>query len=130
MITRLGFLVVVLSCACGIAIAEDPVRPYVRVAELEIDPAQGEAFAHAIREVGEASVRLEEGCLVLYAVAETLAPDRVRVFEIYRDRAAYDAHLLTPHFRRFRATTDTMVKSRRLIDATAISLATKAGVTP
>jgi quinol monooxygenase YgiN len=57
-------------------------------------------------------------------------PARVRVFEIYRDAAAYQAHLQTPHFEKFRATTDDMVKSRRLIDATAISLATKQGVTP
>ena len=103
---------------------------YVRIAELEIDRAQVDALATAIREIGQASVRSEDGCLVLYAVAEKQDPGRVRVFEIYRDPAAYQAHLLTPHFKKFRATTDAMVTSRRLIDATPISLATKPGVAP
>jgi len=52
------------------------------------------------------------------------------VFEIYRDAAAYEAHLLTPHYKKFRATTDAIVKSRKLIDVKAISLATKPGVMP
>jgi 4-carboxymuconolactone decarboxylase len=102
--------------------------PHVRIAELEIDTAQADAFAAAVREVGQVSVRSEDGCLVLYAVAATDNPGRVRVFEIYRDAAAYQAHLLTPHFRKFRETTDAMVKSRKLMDVTAISLAAKPGM--
>lgn len=117
-------------CIAGVAPAEEARDRYVRVAELEIDPARTEAFATAVREVGQASVLSEDGCLALYAVAEKAAPGRVRVLEIYRDPAAYEAHLLTPHFKRFRAATESMVKSRRLIDATPISLATKPGVTP
>ena len=110
--------------------AEESQDRYVRVAELEIDPARVDAFAAAIREVGQASVRSEDGCLVLYAVAEKRNPARIRVFEVYRDPAAYQAHLQTPHFKKFRATTAVMVKSRRLSDAVPISLATKPGVTP
>lgn len=128
--THLVLLFILFSCCCGVAMADEPQTRYVRVAELEIDPAQASAFASAAREVGHASVRSEDGCLVLYAVAEKDNPSRVRVFEVYRDPAAYQAHLLTPHFKKFRATTEAMVKSRKLIDATAISLATKPGVTP
>ena len=128
--TNLVLLVTLFSCFCGVAMAEALQDRYVRVAELEIDSAQVDAFAAAIREVGQASVRLEDGCLVLYAVADKGNSSRVRVLEIYRDPAAYQAHLLTPHFKKFRATTDAIVKSRKLIDATPISLATKPGVTP
>lgn len=108
---------------------QSPSR-YVRVAELQIDPAHGEAFAAATREVGQASVRLEEGCLMLYAVADKDNPAFVRVFEIYRDSAAYQTHLQTLHFQKFRATTDAMVKSRKLLEAVPVSLAIKQGVTP
>ena len=128
--TRLVPFVAIVLCACGVAMAEDSQGRHVRVAELEIDTAQVEAFTAAIREVGQASVRSEEGCLALYVVAEKQDPGRVRVFEIYRDRAAYEAHLLTPHFKKFRATTDAMVRSRKLIEATPLSLATKPGITP
>jgi len=103
---------------------------YVRVAELQIDPAQLEAFAAATREVGQASVNGEEGCIALYAIADKDNPAFVRVFEIYRDPAAYQAHLQTPHFKKFRDTTNAMVTSRKLMDATPVSLATKPGATP
>lgn len=53
-------------------------------------------------------------------------PARVRVFEIYRDEDAYRTHLQTAHFKKFRATTDEMVKSWKLIDTVPISLAAKA----
>ena len=100
------------------------------LAELELDPRQIDAFTTAVREVGQVSVRAEEGCLALYAVADSDNPSRVHVFEIYRDSAAYQAHLQTPHFQRFRATTNSMVLSRKLLDATPVSIATKPGFTP
>jgi len=53
-------------------------------------------------------------------------PGRVRVFEIYRDADAYKAHIQTPHFKKFRATTDNMRTSRKLVDTVPISLAAKA----
>jgi quinol monooxygenase YgiN len=77
-------------------------------------------------EVTETSVREEPGCLILYAVAEKEAPARIRVFEVYQDEEAYKTHLQTAHFKKFRATTDAMVMSRKLIDAIPLSLAAKA----
>ena len=98
---------------------------YVRIAELEIDPAQLEAFNSAVKESIETSVQVEPGVLVLYAVAEKDHPARVRVFEVYTDVGAYKAHLETSHFRKFRAVTEKMVVSRKLIDAMPILLAAK-----
>ena len=117
---------VLTSFLCGRALTAETHDPYVRIAELEVDPAQLESFKAATREVGQTSVRVEPGCLVLYAVSEKEKPGRVRVFEIYRDEDAYKVHLQTPHFKKFRATTDNMVKSRKLIDTVPISLAAKA----
>ena len=98
---------------------------YVRIAELEIDPAQLENFKAAIRESVETSVRVEPGVLVLYAVAEKENPTRFRVFEIYTDAEAYKTHLETPHFRKFRATTENMVKSRKLFVAVPVAMGAK-----
>ncbi|MEP6839604.1 MAG: putative quinol monooxygenase [Bradyrhizobium sp.] len=100
---------------------------YVRIAELKIDPAQLDAFKSAITEGIEAAVRVEPGVIALHAVSEKDDPARIRVFEIYTDEAAYKAHLETPHFRKFRAATESMVRSRRLIDAVPIVLGAKAG---
>jgi quinol monooxygenase YgiN len=126
---KLLLLGVLLALLTGVTMAQAPSR-YVRVAELQIDPVQAEAFAAATREVGQASVRLEEGCIALYAVADKDNPNFVRVFEIYRDPTAYQAHLQTPHFRKFRDATNAMVISRKLMDAAPVSLATKPGATP
>jgi quinol monooxygenase YgiN len=98
---------------------------HVRLAELEIDPAQLEAFKAAVTEGVEAAVHSEPGVLALYAVSEKDNPNRVRVFEMYTDAAAYAAHLETPHFKKFRTTTDKMVLSRKLHDAVPIVLGAK-----
>jgi quinol monooxygenase YgiN len=99
---------------------------YVRLAELEIDPVRLASFNAAIREQIETAVGVEPGVLALYAVSEKDDPAHVRVFEIYADEDAYNTHLLTPHFRRFRATTENMVRSRKLLDAVPIMLGAKA----
>jgi len=123
-------LAVVIALCSGATMGQTASTRFVRIAELQIDPAQLDAFAVAAREIGQASVNLEEGCIALYAVADKDNPAFVRVFEIYRDPAAYQAHLQTPHFRKFRDTTNAMVTSRKLMDATPLSLATKPGATP
>lgn len=106
--------------------AAEASRPYVRMAELAIDPAQLDAFTAAIKEVQSVSVSTEPGCLVLYAVADNQNPAEIKVFEIYQDVDAYRAHVQTPHFQKFRAVTDNMVKSRTLMDMIPVSLAAKA----
>jgi len=99
---------------------------YVRIAELEIDPAHLDAFSAAIAEQIETAVRVEPGVLALHAVCEKENPARVRVFEIYVDEDAYKIHLQAPHFLKFRAVTESMVRSRKLIDAIPLALAAKA----
>jgi quinol monooxygenase YgiN len=72
--------------------------PLVRIAELEIDPAQLERYKAALKEEIETSIRVEPGVLTLYAVAEKENPARIRIFEMYAGVEAYKAHLETPHF--------------------------------
>jgi quinol monooxygenase YgiN len=120
-----GALVLTL-CLCWPALAEEAQGPYVRLAELEIDPAQLASFHSAVKEGIDTAVRVEPGVLALYAVAEKEHPSRVIVLEIYTDAQAYAAHLETPHFKQFRATTDKMVTSRKLLDAVPIVLGAKA----
>jgi quinol monooxygenase YgiN len=105
--------------------AQEAPQPFVRLAELEIDPAQIETFNALVKEQITESVRAEPGVLALYAVAVKDFPSRVRVFEIYSDEAAYNAHLKAPHFKKFRTETDAIVTARKLIDTMPIILATK-----
>ena len=99
--------------------------PFVRVADIEVDPAQREAFISAVREEMDESIQVESGVLALYAVAEKDSPSRLRFFEVYADEAAYDAHLQSPHFRKYRATTEQMIRSRALVETVPIQLSSK-----
>jgi quinol monooxygenase YgiN len=110
----------------GLAVAEERQGQYVQMAEIEIDPAQLESYKAAVREQIETAVRVEPGVLVLYAVSEKDNPARIRVFEVYRDVDAYKAHLEAAHFKKYKATTEKMVKSLRLVQATPIMLGAQA----
>ena len=109
----------------GSAVADDTQRLYLQEAEIEIDPAQLEDYKAAVSEQIEAATRVEPGVLALYAVSEKDNPARVRVFEIYRDVDAYRAHLETVHFKKYKATTEKMVKSLKLVQTTPIMLGAK-----
>jgi quinol monooxygenase YgiN len=114
--------VIVPQLGAGSASAQTAESPYVRLAELEIDPAQIERFNASIREEIEASIRAEPGVLTLYAVSVKDEPSKIRVFEMYVDAPAYAAHLQTPHFRKFKAETQDIVKSLKLFDAIPVAL--------
>jgi quinol monooxygenase YgiN len=101
-------------------------RPYVQEAEIEIDPTQLENFKIAITAQIEAAIRVEPGVVALYAVCEIDHPSRIRVFEIYRDSDAYKSHLETAHFKRYKAATEKMVRSLKLLQTTPIMLGAKA----
>jgi quinol monooxygenase YgiN len=99
--------------------------PFVRVAELEIDPDQLDPYTAAVREEMDASVRIEPGVLAIYAVAEKDQPHKFRFFEMYADEAAYRAHIASPHFRKYVEVTRNMITSRRLLDVTPVQLSAK-----
>ena len=114
------------SAQNGPAVAQDRQGQYVQVAEIEIDPIQLEAYKAAVREQIETAIRVEPGVLVLYSVAEKDNPNHIRVFEIYRDTDAHKSRLNTEHFKKYKATTEKMVKSLKLVQVTPIILRAKA----
>lgn len=94
-----------------------PPTAVVRIAELEIDPAQLDAYkAIVIEEITDA-IRLEPGVFAIYAVALKDSPNQLRFFEIYADEQAYLYHRETPHFKKYVDSTQKMIKARRLIEA-------------
>ena len=119
-----GGAAVVLSLHGGASAAALP-QPYVRVAELQIDPAQLERYTASVKEEMETSVRVEPGVLAIYAVAERNNASSLRFFEMYVDEAAYRAHIGSPHFKKYVVATQDMIKSRRLIDTVPIQLSAK-----
>jgi quinol monooxygenase YgiN len=95
------------------------------MAELEIDPAKLEAYRALLTEEIEASLALEDGVLSLSAVSLRNNPTLIRILEVYADQGAYEAHLRTLHFLKYKRETAGMVTSLRLIDVDPIVMRAK-----
>lgn len=99
--------------------------PVVRIAKLHIDSVQLDSYKVALKEQIEAAVRIEAGVLTLNAVSDKNNPTHITVFEIYADQKAYEAHLKTPHFLKYKTATKKMVKSLELMETVPIALQSK-----
>ncbi|MDS7595872.1 putative quinol monooxygenase [Agrobacterium tumefaciens] len=100
-------------------------EPVVRMAEIEIDPLHVEAYRRLLVEEIEASVSHEDGVLALNAVAIKGSPEKIRILEIYAGQAAYEAHLRTPHFLKYKAAVEGMVTSLALVDVDPVVMRSK-----
>jgi quinol monooxygenase YgiN len=103
----------------------NPDQPIVRIAELEIDAAQLEHYKRCLTEEIQASMTLEPGVLSLNAVTVKDSATSIRIVEIYASEAAYQSHLLSPHFLKYKMATTKMVKSLRLIETVPLLLCSK-----
>ncbi|KRD05132.1 antibiotic biosynthesis monooxygenase [Flavobacterium sp. Root901] len=92
----------------------------VRIAEIEIYPQYVTEYNSILKEESSASVKLEPGVLAIFPMYEKKDSVQVKIVEIYADNEAYQNHLKTPHFQKYKYTTLKMVKSLKLIDMTAI----------
>lgn len=71
---------------------------FVIVVDFKIKPGQMADFRKLIDDNAKASVRDEPGCSRFDVCAHRKDADRILLYEIYDDRAAFDAHLKTRHF--------------------------------
>ena len=101
-----------------------PLRQYgkrvVRLAEIEVEPSMLDDYLRFAKEVGEASTRIEPGVLTLFSMQSKETPNKIYILEIYADREAYQSHLQTPHFKKYKEGTAMMVKNLKLIDTNVI----------
>ena len=71
--------------------------------DFRLKPGNQAAFRRLVDENAIASVRDEPGCRRFDVLEPPGESDRVLLYEIYDDRAAFDAHLKTAHFATFNA---------------------------
>ncbi|GEO06816.1 hypothetical protein AAE02nite_44800 [Adhaeribacter aerolatus] len=96
----------------------------VRISEIEIEPAYLEEYKAILIEEAAASVKKELGVIAIFPMFQKENPTQVRILEMYASKAAYQQHLKTPHFLKYKTTTLKMVKSLKLIDMEALDTAT------
>ncbi len=120
----LMLLTVMSMAACG-GSDDDPViaqetENMVRLSKITVDRERLAEYNAYLKEEIEASMRLEPGVLLLYAMAEKDHPNEVTILEIYADETAYKSHIETPHFQKYKQGTLDMVKHLELIDTTPL----------
>lgn len=76
---------------------------YAVVAEFEIAEGQMETFLPLMHINAKASFHEENGCQQFDVLCDPARPNSVLLYEIYTDAEAFQAHLATPHFKRFDA---------------------------
>lgn len=100
----------------------------VRLAKIKVDPLQLAQYNAALKEQMTTAIRVEPGVLTYYAVADKSDPSSITILEIYADTAAYNSHIATLHFRKYKEAVKNMVKSLELVDVTLIGYARKPGM--
>ena len=100
----------------------------VRIANIQVDPAQIDSYNAALKEQMTTAMKVEPGVLTYYAVADKANPSHITILEIYADTAAYQSHIQTAHFKKYKAAVQNMVKSLELQDVNLIDVAKKPGM--
>ncbi|SDZ65784.1 Quinol monooxygenase YgiN [Flavobacterium aquidurense] len=92
----------------------------IRISEIEIYPEHLSEYKAILKEESSASVKLEPGVLAIFPMYKKKDSTQIRILEMYQDNDAYQSHLKTPHFLKYKTTTVKMVKSLKLIDMDTI----------
>jgi quinol monooxygenase YgiN len=97
---------------------------FVSAVDLDIAPAEMDKYLAALKENGAASVK-EPGCQRFDIMVLASNPNHVFIYEVYDDAAASQAHRITDHFKKYAATTATMVTKREVRPMTQLATNSK-----
>ena len=86
----------------------------VRIAEIEVYPQYLKEYLEYANEVDRLSVEREPGVICLFPMQSADDSCQIRILEIYASEEAYQSHLKTDHFQKYKTGTLHMVKSLKL----------------
>ena len=92
-----------------------------RIAKIKVDPNQLELYQVALKEQMNAAIQLEPGVLSYTVVADKKDASSITIFEVYASLEAYQSHIATPHFKKYKETVKNMVLSLELIDTELVA---------
>ena len=86
----------------------------VRLAEIEVYPKHLKEYLEFANEVDRLSMECEPGVVCLFPMQSAEDSTKIRILEIYASEEAYQQHLKTDHFQKYKQGTLHMVKSLNL----------------
>lgn len=92
-----------------------------RIAKIKVDANQLELYQVALKEQMNAAIQLEPGVLSYTVVADKKDASSITIFEVYASLEAYQSHIATPHFKKYKETVKDMVLSLELIDTELVA---------
>jgi quinol monooxygenase YgiN len=99
--------------------AQDSNRMY-RIAKIKVDAKQLAVYASFLQEQMTTAIKLEPGVLSYTAVADKKDATSITILEVYASNEAYQSHILTPHFKKYKDAVKDMVLALELIDTNLI----------
>jgi quinol monooxygenase YgiN len=85
---------------------------YTITVEFTVDAGDMAAFMPLMLANARASLELEPGCERFDVLRPQGETDRVVLYEIYHDRAAFDLHVRAPHYLAFAAATEPLIRAK------------------
>ncbi len=96
------------------AAAQDNQTMIVRLAEIEVYSQYLKEYLELANEVDRLSVERELGVVCLFPMQSAEDSCQIRILEIYASEEAYQQHLKTDHFQKYKQGTQHMVKGLKL----------------
>ena len=87
---------------------------YVVTVLFKVSAASADTFLARLHRQASDSLAVEPGCRRFDVCTDPDAPQRVFLYEIYDDRAAFEAHLESDHFKAFDADVAKMTKRKNV----------------
>ncbi|WP_119299663.1 putative quinol monooxygenase [Dongia deserti] len=89
---------------------------FVIMVDFRLKPGARSDFRRLIDENARASCRDEPGCRRFDVLESPSDTDRIVLYEIYDDRAAFQAHVNTSHFARFNEASADLVADKKVTE--------------
>jgi len=111
-------IIIFLSLLTNVLLAQKSDM-VIRISEIEVEPSYLKEYLDILNEEARESVRLEAGVISIFPMYQKGNTNQIRILEIYANKSAYESHLKTPHFLKYKISTTKMVKSLKLKDMEA-----------
>ena len=96
------------------SVGHAPTNMIVRIAEIEVYPQYLKEYLAFANEIDRLSIEREPGVICLFPMQSAEDSTQIRILEIYASEEAYQQHLKTDHFQKYKQGTLHMVKDLKL----------------
>ena len=122
---ELYILTLILMTINSVNLSAQEGKTYMRIAKITVDSTKLDEYKAALKEQMQSALRIEKGVLAYSAVEDKKNPSKITILETYASTEAYQAHIQTEHFKKYKAVVADMVKQLELMDVVPIAIQSK-----